>query len=207
MNILLGDLMLELVQDYQGQIDNSLPDSPVERGETLTDHIQKDPDLYTFLVRITPDYIPIGTVGTEDGEVTTEGLAEFLQEQKRTPAEKTQEIKEKLNRLIDYRDNKKIFRLVTPERVVEKAAILNINYTKTAELQYVVTLAIREIHVIEPEDTGVEGDEANAGKRSDEELSEDELEEAIDREYFSFLKADFSGLFADTIDFIRGLLP
>lgn len=146
-HLLLGDLELSLDLERQMVLDNEVPDQKVEGGENLSDNIKRKSDQFTFTVTITPERV--------EGE-----RAKDLDRMRKS-------IKDQLNALRALRDERKVFRLVSPETVVDQAAVTSIQVVKSKQVSYSATVQVREIITVDKEETEEEGEQTDAGKRSD----------------------------------------
>lgn len=148
--VLLGDIALELEKERQGRMDNKVPENKVERGKDVSDDIERTPIPYDFQVRLTPD----------DLDLSREA--------------KMQQVKQKLSELIELREGKEVFRLVTPEVVLQEAALKNMQFTKAGTIGYQVSVSVIEISRERKEGSTKEDGTTIIGRRSQKQVEDEE---------------------------------
>lgn len=166
-HVMFGNVSLPLETERQYVFDNEVPTKKVEGGKELSDNIDKKTDRFTFNVVISPDDPSL----SED--------------------QKKDIIKDKLNQLKTIRDKGRVFRLVTPETVVEQAAISSIQANKDKRLAYTATVQVRELLTVSKEETEDESGKTDAGKRPD--LDGGDPAEQVPQEEAPWLFPAFSG--------------
>lgn len=166
----LGSLKLELERERQVILDNKIPSQPVEQGKSVSDSIEKEPDIVEETVAITPK-------PKEDRAFTTVDLQG--NETERFFSEE-ESIRFQLNDLIELREKEKVFRYVAPEHTIKEAAIQSIEYTRTSSVSYLVNLTIREIKRKGKEESEGEGETQDAGRKSNKEKPDEEVSEKIE---------------------------
>ena len=152
----LGTLELTLEEERQLILDNKIPSQPVEQGKEISDSIDRQPDVVEESVRITP-------------ERPTETPERSIQNQ--------------LSDLFDLRDQEEVFRYVAPERVIREAALQSVESTRASAESYLVDLTIREIQRKGQTRTGGEGQTTDAGRKSNKEEPDEDVEDKVDNIY------------------------